>query len=86
MMTFKIVMPLNHTAGDEAECRKIGGKLYTIICNTEEELITATRDADAIRLCGESRCVGSPGWSRRCHPLGCRLPCKYLRWLPIGWS
>jgi D-3-phosphoglycerate dehydrogenase len=48
MMTFKIVMPLNHTAGDEAECRKIGGKLYTIICNTEEELITATRDADAI--------------------------------------
>ena len=47
-MAFKIVMPLNHAAGDEAECRKIGGKLHTIICNTEEELITATRDADAI--------------------------------------
>jgi len=47
-MAFKIVMPLNHAAGDEAECRKIGGELHTIICNTEEELITATRDADAI--------------------------------------
>jgi D-3-phosphoglycerate dehydrogenase len=56
MGTFKIVMPLNHTAGDEAECRKIGGKLHTIICNTEEELITATRDADAIMT------------STECHP------------------
>ena len=47
-MTFKIVMPLNHAAGDAAECRKIGGELHKIICNTEAELIAATRDADAI--------------------------------------
>jgi D-3-phosphoglycerate dehydrogenase len=47
-MTSKVVMPLRHVAGDEEECRRIGGRLYIIPCKTEEELIAATRDADAI--------------------------------------
>ena len=47
-MTFKVVITLLHLAGDEEECRKIGGELFTTPCNTEAELIAATQDADAI--------------------------------------
>ena len=47
-MAFKVVITLHHLAGDEEECRQIGGELFTIPCNTEDELIAATQDADAI--------------------------------------
>ncbi|GAI05112.1 unnamed protein product, partial [marine sediment metagenome] len=47
-MAFKVVITLHHLAGDEEECRKIGGELFTIPCNTEDELIAATQDADAV--------------------------------------
>ena len=33
---------------DEEECRKIGAELFVIPCRTEDELIAATQDADAV--------------------------------------
>jgi D-3-phosphoglycerate dehydrogenase len=47
-MPFKVVMTLHHLAGNEEECRKIGGELITIPCYTEDEVIAATHDADAV--------------------------------------
>ena len=47
-MPFKVVMTLRHLAGNEEECRKIGGELITIPCYTEDEVIAATHDADAV--------------------------------------
>lgn len=49
----KVVMtvPPSHVwsrVADEEECRKIGGELCVIPCETEEELIAATRDAEAV--------------------------------------
>ena len=49
----KVVMtvPPSHVwrhVADEKECRKIGGELYVIPCETEEELIAATQDAEAV--------------------------------------
>ena len=48
-MAFRVVMtaPLAHLE-DEEECRKIGVELFTIPCQTEDELIAATQDADAV--------------------------------------
>ena len=47
-MPFRVVMTLRHLAGNEEECRKIGGELITIPCYTEDEVIAATHDADAV--------------------------------------
>jgi D-3-phosphoglycerate dehydrogenase len=47
-MPFKVVITLHHLAGNEEECRKIGGELFTIPCYTEDEVIAATHDADAV--------------------------------------
>jgi len=48
-MAFRVVMtaPLAHLE-DEEECQKIGVELFTIPCQTEDELIAATQDADAV--------------------------------------
>ena len=50
-MAFKVV----HTIGlgllgleDEEECRKIGAEFFAIPCLTEDELIAAAQDADAV--------------------------------------
>ncbi|MBA7562669.1 Hydroxypyruvate reductase [subsurface metagenome] len=47
-MTLRVVMTLDHYIRDEEECRKVGAELFTIPCKTEDELIAATQDADAI--------------------------------------
>jgi len=47
-MAFKVVQTVPHYIGDEEECRKIGAELSIIPCKTEDELIAATQDADAI--------------------------------------
>ena len=47
-MPFKVVITMHHLAGDEEECRKIGGELFTIPSYTEDEVIAATHDADAV--------------------------------------
>jgi len=49
----KVVMtvPPSHVwsrVADEEECRKIGGELYVIPCETDEELIAATQDAEVV--------------------------------------
>jgi len=49
----KVVMtvPPTHVwsrVADEEECRKVGGELYVIPCETEEELISATQDAEVV--------------------------------------
>jgi len=45
---FKVVLSVRHLVGDEVECRKIGGELFIIPCYTEDEVIAATHDADAV--------------------------------------
>ncbi len=48
-MTFKVVVPFSRIQlQDEEECRKIGAEFFTIPCHTEDELIAATQDADAV--------------------------------------
>ena len=47
-MAFRVVMTVRHFVQDEEECRKIGAELFVIPCQTEDELIAATQDADAI--------------------------------------
>jgi len=47
-MPYKIVMTMNHIGGDKEQARKIGAELSIIPCATEAEVITATRDADAV--------------------------------------
>ena len=46
-----MTVPPSHVwsrVADEEECRKIGGELYVIPCETDEELIAATQDAEAV--------------------------------------
>ena len=48
-MTFRVVVPISIIQlQDEEECRKIDAELFTIPCHTEDELIAATEDADAV--------------------------------------
>jgi D-3-phosphoglycerate dehydrogenase len=47
-MPFKVMITMHHVAGDKEECRKIGGELFTIPCYTEDEVIAATHNADAV--------------------------------------
>ena len=47
-MPYKIVMTMNHVGGDKEEARKIGAELSIIPCSTEDEVIAATYDADAV--------------------------------------
>jgi D-3-phosphoglycerate dehydrogenase len=47
-MPYKIVMTMNHVGGDNEEARKIGAELSIIPCSTEDEVIAATHDADAV--------------------------------------
>ena len=48
-MTFKVVTPISIVdLKDEEELRKIDAELFVIPCQTEDELITATQDADAV--------------------------------------
>ena len=47
-MPYRIVMTMKHVGGDKEEARKIGAELFIIPCYTEEEVIAATHDADAV--------------------------------------
>jgi len=48
-MTFKVVTPISIVdLKDEEELRKIDAELFVIPCQTEDELIAATQDADAV--------------------------------------
>ena len=52
-MPFKVVLTIPAASLlDEEECRRIGVELVTIPCHTEDELIAATQDADAILTFG----------------------------------
>jgi len=47
-MALRIVMTTPYDTRDDEECRRIGAELFTIPCETEDELIAATQDADAV--------------------------------------
>ncbi len=48
-MTFRVVTPISIVdLQDEEELRKIDAELFIIPCQTEDELIAATQDADAV--------------------------------------
>jgi D-3-phosphoglycerate dehydrogenase len=48
-MAFRVVVPISITQlQDEEKCQEIGAELFVIPCRTEDELIVATQDADAI--------------------------------------
>jgi len=48
-MAFRVVVPISRIKLlNEEECRKIGAELFVIPCRTEDELIAATQDADAV--------------------------------------
>ena len=48
-MTFKVVVPISRLDyQDEEECRKIAAEVFVIPSRTEDELIAATQDADAV--------------------------------------
>jgi D-3-phosphoglycerate dehydrogenase len=79
-MAFKVVMTFSHPAcpHDEGDYRKMGMELAIIPCQTEDELITATRDADAVITTSVQR------FGRRVIENLTR--CKLIHNLPTGYE